>query len=168
MKRKQIESIQKIDPDAVVIIEHEDLLRCPKLDSPNVGDWFCSNHFLLKSRCTATCSEKHLLTVQLIDNSFENRQIINDNSTTRLCVADMLVTIDDSSESSGWTAELDREMISQAFSGDFSGDISDMFTTNLKRNDDPQPYWIADIVYDFDFSAFSPLSFQDMNTKVRL
>ena len=63
-----------------MIIEHEDLLRCPMLESPNYGDWFCSNHFLLKSRCTATCSANYLLTVQLIDNSFDNRQVINDNS----------------------------------------------------------------------------------------
>lgn len=95
---------------------------------------------------------------------FSRRKITQDQSTTRLCVADMLVTID---ESSGWTAELDHDMISEAFSGDFSGDISDMFSTNLKVNDDPKPYWIADIVYDFDFSALTPLNFQQMNTKVR-
>ena len=31
LKRKQLESIQQIDPDAVTIIEHEDLLKCPRL-----------------------------------------------------------------------------------------------------------------------------------------
>lgn len=108
----------------------------------------------------------------MLNQSFFNQQFvfaILDYSTTRLCVADMLVTIDESSDdSSGWTAELDREVLSQTFSGDFSGDISDMFATNLKRNDDPQPYWISDIVYDSDFFQFSPLNFQEMNTKVRL
>ena len=31
LKRKQLESIQQINPDAVTIIEHEDLLKCPGL-----------------------------------------------------------------------------------------------------------------------------------------
>lgn len=47
-QRKQLESIQQIDPDAVTIIEHEDLLKCPRLGMASksnlvTSDWCYSS-----------------------------------------------------------------------------------------------------------------------------
>ena len=65
----------------IIIISHEDLLQCKTLPSPPNGDWFCSNHFLLKSRCTATCSNGFLLFSEMVEHGSENQERIDINST---------------------------------------------------------------------------------------
>ena len=65
----------------IIIISHEDLLQCKTLPSPPNGDWFCSNHFLLKSRCTATCSNGFLLFSEMVEHGSENQERIDVNST---------------------------------------------------------------------------------------
>ena len=84
----QISCARRLEKDSrncfkggIIIISHEDLLQCKTLPSPPNGDWFCSNHFLLKSRCTATCSNGFLLFSEMVEHGSENQERIDINST---------------------------------------------------------------------------------------